>query len=151
MMDWEPSELFDAVLLDAPCSSTGTIRRHPDVQWTKSPQIIEQLAELQYQMVLRASQFLKPGGTLVFANCSLDRAEGEDVYSRVLASTDDLQPAPISSDEVFGQDEFTNRQGTVRTLPCHLQSPGEQGSNGDVSASMTGLDGFFCARFTRQT
>ncbi len=151
MMDWEPSELFDAVLLDAPCSSTGTIRRHPDVQWTKSPQIIEQLAELQYQMVLRASQFLKPGGTLVFANCSLDRAEGEDVYSRVLASTDDLQPAPISSDEVFGQDEFTNRQGTVRTLPCHLQSPGEQGSNGDVSPSMTGLDGFFCARFTRQT
>ena len=110
-----------------PCSSTGTIRRHPDVQWTKSPQIIEQLAELQYQMVLRASQFLKPGGTLVFANCSLDRAEGEDVYSRVLASTDDLQPAPISSDEVFGQDEFTNRQGTVRTLPCHLQSPWRTG------------------------
>ncbi|MEP4291248.1 MAG: transcription antitermination factor NusB [Rhizobiaceae bacterium] len=145
MMEWQPDEPFDLVLLDAPCSSTGTIRRHPDVQWSKSPDTINALAQLQYEMIERAAQFVKPGGTLMFSNCSLDRAEGEDVFARILAADCGLQPNPIDQSECFDLAEVINRQGTLRTLPCHLQST----SSEKLAPPMTGLDGFFCARFTR--
>ena len=82
LLEWEPEKPFDAILLDAPCSSTGTIRRHPDVQWTKSPEIVAELAALQKKMLLRTSACLKPGGTLVFANCSINREEGEDIVAK---------------------------------------------------------------------
>ena len=145
MMQWEPAETFDLVLLDAPCSSTGTIRRHPDVQWTKSPEIVAELAQLQYDMVIRATQFVKPGGTLIFSNCSLDREEGEDIFAKIVGSDLALQPDPIEPVECFGLNEIINRQGAIRTLPSHLQNV-----DGAVEdPAMTGLDGFFCARFTR--
>ena len=102
MMDWKPESQFDLVLLDAPCSSTGTIRRHPDVQWNKSPQIIAELAQLQFDMIVRAVDFLKPRGVLIFSNCSLDRAEGEDVYARVLKAGLNLEPHPVTEEECFG-------------------------------------------------
>ncbi|MEP0943938.1 MAG: RsmB/NOP family class I SAM-dependent RNA methyltransferase [Rhizobiaceae bacterium] len=147
MMEWQSDNQFDLVLLDAPCSSTGTIRRHPDVQWNKSPQIIAELAQLQFDMIVRAAGFVKPGGTLIFSNCSLDRAEGEDVYAQVLKADLGLVPNPISADECFDLDEIVNRQGAIRTLPSHLQSVGAETG----SARLSGLDGFFCARFTRST
>ena len=147
MMAWQPEFEFDLVLLDAPCSSTGTIRRHPDVQWNKSPQIIEELAQLQFDMIKRAAGFVKPGGILIFSNCSLDRAEGEDVYARILNSDLGLEPNPVTEDECFGLSEIINRQGTVRTLPSHLQAVGHDTGNERLS----GLDGFYCARFTRNT
>ncbi len=151
MMAWQPDHLFDLVLLDAPCSSTGTIRRHPDVQWNKSPDVIDDLAKLQREMIEQAAQFVKPGGTLVFSNCSLDRAEGESVVADILATNTELQSKPINPAECFDLSEIINRQGTVRTLPCHLQFPTSRDDENiePVDQSMTGLDGFFCARLTR--
>jgi 16S rRNA (cytosine967-C5)-methyltransferase len=158
---WQTDTQFDLVLLDAPCSSTGTIRRHPDVQWNKSPQVVEELADLQYDMIVSASRFIKPGGTLVFSNCSIDRAEGEDIFAKVVATRHDLEPWPVSEAECFGLSELVNRQGTVRTLPCHLQhidKPLYDESIDTVDDTtldmtpdrrMTGLDGFFCCRLRR--
>ena len=145
MMQWQSDSLFDLVLLDAPCSSTGTVRRHPDVQWSKSPQIISELAQLQFDMIVRAASFVKPGGKLIFSNCSLNRTEGEDVNARVLKADIGLSPDPISTDECFGLEEIVNKQGAVRTLPSHLQSIGHEAGQ----ARMSGLDGFYCARFAR--
>ncbi|MDZ7822903.1 MAG: RsmB/NOP family class I SAM-dependent RNA methyltransferase [Ahrensia sp.] len=79
LFDYAPDTLFDAVLLDAPCSSTGTVRRHPDVPWTKTPDDIKKLADLQARMLDKAAEFVSIGGQLVFSNCSLDPSEGEDV------------------------------------------------------------------------
>lgn len=147
MMAWQSEALFDLVLLDAPCSSTGTVRRHPDVQWSKSPQIVSELAELQLAMIIRAAQFVKPGGTLIFSNCSLNRTEGEDVHAKLLQAEAGLTPDPIVVDECFGLSEIINKQGAVRTLPSHLHSIGTKLGN----PRMGGLDGFYCARFFRDT
>ncbi|MGI9364876.1 MAG: RsmB/NOP family class I SAM-dependent RNA methyltransferase [Rhizobiaceae bacterium] len=149
MMEWTSDRLFDAVLLDAPCSSTGTIRRHPDVQWNKSEQIVNELAQLQIDMIIRAAEFVKPGGTLVFANCSIDRAEGEDVYATILSRDIGLEPDPTTAEECFGLAELINRQGTIRSLPCHLQCPAPPAGMKSESRRWTGLDGFFCARFKK--
>ena len=149
MMEWTTDRQFDAVLLDAPCSSTGTIRRHPDVQWNKSEQIVNELAQLQIDMINRAAKFVKPGGTLVFANCSIDRTEGEDVYATILSRETGLEPAPLTAGECFGLAELINRQGTIRTLPCHLQSPAPPVEMDRDPRRWTGLDGFFCARFIK--
>ncbi len=154
LFEWEPDELFDAVLLDAPCSSTGTIRRHPDVQWTKSVAQVEALAQLQGSMIVRASEFLRPGGILVFSNCSIDRAEGEDVVADILAVQDQhgLQLESIASDDVFGLDEIVTRQGTVRTLPCHLQDVAPPDETAGIDRRrLSGLDGFFAARFSKKS
>ena len=154
LFEWEPADLFDAILLDAPCSSTGTIRRHPDVQWTKSAALVEELAKLQKDMIVRASTFLKPGGVLVFSNCSIDRAEGEDVVAQIIATEGEhgLQLDPLGADDVFGLDEVITGQGTVRSLPSHLQdiTPPENASEADHHR-FGGLDGFFAARFSKKS
>ena len=149
LFEWEPTELFDVVLLDAPCSSTGTIRRHPDVQWTKSPEIVDGLAKLQKDMVTKAANFVKPGGVLVFANCSLDRAEGEDVYAQLLSADTDLAPHPVTKDEMQKLPEVITGQGTVRTLPSHLQNINTTDDTTTDPMRFTGLDGFFAARFQK--
>ena len=154
IFEWVPDELFDAILLDAPCSSTGTIRRHPDVQWAKSPQVVDELATLQEKMILTAAHFLKPGGTLLFSNCSIDRVEGEDIFARInKLTTSGLTADPITSQEVFGLNEALTGQGTVRTLPCHLQDispPKELLQEKEIDPlRFTGMDGFFAARFKR--
>jgi len=145
LFEWQPDSLFDGILLDAPCSSTGTIRRHPDVQWTKDAEQIEELAALQKKMIVHAIEFLKPGGMLVFSNCSIDRAEGEDTVAQLLSERSDLQLDPIVAEEVFGLDEIITRQGTIRTLPFHMDCKVDQPSSHDMS----GLDGFFAARFIK--
>ena len=147
MMEWQSDLQFDFVLLDAPCSSTGTVRRHPDVQWSKSPQVVAELADLQFNMIARARDFLKPGGTLIFSNCSLNRVEGEDVFARVSQAGLGLQPDPISASECFGLTELVNKQGAIRTLPSHLQGLDTETAN----PRLGGLDGFYCARFIRET
>ncbi len=154
LFQWKPDQLFDAILLDAPCSSTGTIRRHPDIQWTKSPQIIETLATMQKDMVLAAVRLLKPGGTLLFANCSLDRQEGEDVFAHICGlNGSGLTADPITKDELFGLEGVITGQGTLRTLPCHLQNvslPANLSIDDEFDPKrFTGLDGFFAARFKR--
>lgn len=140
MLAWRPDALFDAVLLDAPCSSTGTVRRHPDVPWTKSAADIDKLAELQSRMVAAAAKLVKPGGRVVFSNCSLDPAEGEDLYQAFLSGAEGVEHDPIEPGEIAGIDAFITGEGTLRTTPADLRFE---------RAEMSGLDGFFAARFRR--
>lgn len=142
ILEFEPEEKFDAILLDAPCSSTGTIRRHPDVSWTKSSEEITALAQLQYQLLEKAKDFLKPGGTFVFSNCSMLKEEGEDLLSKASKQFDDLILDPIKPDEINGLEDCINGQGALRTLPFHLAHPEHE--------SYSGLDGFFACRFIKR-
>ena len=131
-----PEKKFDAALLDAPCSSTGTIRRHPDVMWTKNPEEIARLAALQERLLRHALTLIRPGGLLVFSNCSLDPAEGEDVVAAVLADHPQLSIEPVSPTMLPGLEESIRPDGTVRTSPAMLKmSPARHG----------GLDGFYAA------
>ncbi|HYZ43510.1 MAG TPA: transcription antitermination factor NusB, partial [Xanthobacteraceae bacterium] len=97
---------FDAVLLDAPCSSTGTIRRHPDIPWLKRPADIAALAALQQRLVAHAVQLTKPGGILVYCSCSLEPEEGIEIVRDLLDRTRGLVRRPISADEVYGRSEW---------------------------------------------
>jgi 16S rRNA (cytosine967-C5)-methyltransferase len=140
LLKYEPKELFDAVLLDAPCSSTGTVRRHPDVPWTKTAADVEKLADLQRRLLTRAVTLVKPGGRIVFSNCSLDPLEGEDLYRAFLAGTAEIANDPLQQGEIAGIDPFLTPQGTLRTTPADL----------DLGApERSGLDGFFAARMRR--
>ncbi len=127
-LTWEPKHQFDAILLDAPCTATGTARRHPDVLHRIGARQIEEMAELQAALLDRAKGWLKPGGIFVYATCSLEREEGEDQTSAV-----DLAPLPIGLENLPAGLEQT-AEGWLRTDPGML---GEVG----------GLDGFFIARW----
>ncbi|WJI73569.1 MULTISPECIES: RsmB/NOP family class I SAM-dependent RNA methyltransferase [unclassified Mesorhizobium] len=140
LLKYQPAELFDAVLLDAPCSSTGTVRRHPDVPWTKTAADVEKLADLQAKLLPRAVTLVKPGGRIVFSNCSLDPIEGEDLYRVFLAGNKTVADDPLQPGEIAGIDAFLTPQGTLRTTPADL----DRGSPG-----VSGLDGFFAARMRR--
>ena len=140
VLKYQADSLFDAVLLDAPCSSTGTVRRHPDVPWTKAPDDIAKLADLQSRLLARAALMVKPGGGLVFANCSLDPAEGELLVAAFLAEHPEIVLDPIRPGEVSGADPFIAANGTLRTTPADLDLGRPE---------ISGLDGFFAARFSR--
>jgi len=127
-LTWEPKHQFDAILLDAPCTATGTARRHPDVLHRIGARQIAEMAELQAALLDRAKGWLKPGGIFVYATCSLEREEGEDQTSAV-----DLAPLPIGLENLPAGLEQT-AEGWLRTDPGML---GEVG----------GLDGFFIARW----
>lgn len=137
---YEPAEPFDAVLLDAPCSSTGTVRRHPDIPWTKSPHDIDKLAGLQRRLLERAVGMVKPGGRLVFANCSLDPAEGEELVAAFLSERADVLADPLAPDEFPALAPFLVAEGWLRTTPADLDL-GEP--------AISGCDGFFAARLRR--
>lgn len=139
---FEPQASFDAVLLDAPCSSTGTVRRHPDVPWTKGPEDVEKLAGLQARMLARAVELVKPGGTIVFSNCSLDPLEGEDLYRDFLAAHPDVAADPVLPGELPLADPFLTGNGALRTTPSGLKL---------ATPALSGLDGFFAARMKRLT
>lgn len=143
LFDFKPDTLFDAVLLDAPCSSTGTVRRHPDVPWTKTPQDIEKLAELQARMLDKAAEFVAPGGTLVFSNCSLDPLEGEDVAHSFATSHPDFELVAVAPDQLKGLENCLTDNGMVRTTPADLVVAD--------NPALSGLDGFFAAVFKRKT
>ncbi|MCF3642386.1 RsmB/NOP family class I SAM-dependent RNA methyltransferase, partial [Rhizobium sp. TRM95111] len=140
LLDFHPEILFDGVLLDAPCSSTGTIRRHPDVLWTKGPADIEKLARLQETLLRHALTLVKPGGRLVFSNCSLDPSEGEDVVERVLADSPDWRREPVDPADWPGLSEAISPGGAFRTTPAML--PAADGETG-------GLDGFYAVVLQR--
>jgi 16S rRNA (cytosine967-C5)-methyltransferase len=137
---WQ-AEPFDAVLLDAPCSATGTIRRHPDIPWLKAEADISALADLQRRLVDHAVEITKPGGTLVFCTCSLEPEEGEEIIAALLARDQRVRRKPIAATEITGLDDLTTTAGDIRTLPCHWPDP---------EAQMSGLDGFYIARLTRE-
>jgi 16S rRNA (cytosine967-C5)-methyltransferase len=129
---WAPDAPADAVLLDAPCSATGIFRRHPDVLHRIEPRHIAEMATLQTELLARAARWVKPGGTLVYATCSLERAEGEDQVSAFLASHAGWTIDPARADELPAG-IAPDGEGLIRTLPNMLDDAG-------------GLDGFFVAR-----
>ncbi len=131
---------FDAVLLDAPCSSTGTIRRHPDIPWLKSEADLVKLTALQTRLLDHAVTLLKPGGTLVYCTCSLENEEGEDQIAALLGRHSGVRRSPILPDEIGGQAELLTAAGELRTLPCHWPDP---------ESRMAGLDGFYAARIVK--
>jgi 16S rRNA (cytosine967-C5)-methyltransferase len=132
---------FDAVLVDAPCSATGTIRRHPDVAWTKKQSDIASLAALQTRMLDKAFELVKPGGTIIYCSCSIEPEEGELQIPALLRRNPDVIRQPISAEEVGGCSEFINENGDLRTLPSYLAAPDPR---------LAGVDGFFAARLMRR-
>jgi 16S rRNA (cytosine967-C5)-methyltransferase len=131
---------FDAVLLDAPCSSTGTIRRHPDIPWLKSETDLKKLTALQARLLGHAVTLVKPGGTLIYCTCSLEPEEGEDAVAVLLARDPALARRPITAAEVGNLEEVVSADGDLRTLPCHYPN---------ADPKLGGLDGFYAARITR--
>jgi 16S rRNA (cytosine967-C5)-methyltransferase len=131
---WRPSEPADAVLLDAPCTATGTIRRHPDILRLKRAADAASLAALQDALLANAAAMLRPGGRLVYAVCSLQAEEGEGAIARMAAP---LRHDPIATDELPGLPEAVTREGFLRTTPALWPERG-------------GMDGFFAARLVRR-
>ena len=129
-------EIAPLVLLDAPCTATGTIRRHPDLPWIKSAADVTAQTVLAYDLLESAGAMVEPGGLLVFAVCSLEREEGEEQIAAFLSAHPEFSRAPLTADEMFGQDEWITPEGDLRTLPCHLSAQG-------------GMDGFYAARLRR--
>ena len=141
LRQWTPESPVDAILLDAPCTATGIYRRHPDVLHRIGPRQITELAELQSELLARAAQWLKPGGTLIYATCSLEQAEGEEQIARFLHAYPDFTPRPATIGELPAGITPT-AQGWVRTLPA---------SPADFLTQKGGTDGFFIARLVRST
>ena len=137
---WQPGGLFDAVLLDAPCSSTGTIRRHPDIPYVKSAKDIETLAALQARFLDNAARLVRPGGKLVYSTCSLEPEEGEAQIAAFLTRNAAFSIDPISPAELYGQAQWIEPSGCLRTFPYELKLD---------SAEWSGMDGFFAARLVR--
>ncbi|HET7715602.1 MAG TPA: RsmB/NOP family class I SAM-dependent RNA methyltransferase, partial [Bauldia sp.] len=140
VLEWTPPAPFDAILLDAPCTATGTIRRHPDVAWVKRPEDVASLADLQSRMIDRALGWLGPGGVLVFSTCSLEFEEGEHQMARAL-HRHALDVVPVEPAEIGGLAEAVLASGAVRTLPFHL---------GAATLRLSGLDGFFMMRVRKR-
>jgi 16S rRNA (cytosine967-C5)-methyltransferase len=130
-------EPFDAVLLDAPCTSTGTLRRHPDVAWLRRPSDVQTLADLQSRLLAHAATMVKSGGTLVYAVCSLEPEEGPAIAAHALKSGPWAR-APIERGEIAGADELITTDGDLRTLPSQWSEIG-------------GLDGFYAVRLVRSS
>lgn len=133
---WRPERPVDAILLDAPCSATGTMRRHPDALWLKQPNDILKLAATQDRLLVAALDMLAPGGRLIYCTCSLQPEEGVQRIDALLASGAKARRLPISADEIGGLAELISAQGDLRSLPCHLSEKG-------------GMDGFFAARLEK--
>jgi 16S rRNA (cytosine967-C5)-methyltransferase len=140
--DWpgKSGETFDGVLVDAPCASTGTIRRHPDVAWLRQEADIGALMPLQQRLLQKAVALLKPGGTLVYCTCSLEPEEGEQAIAALLASESGVRRRPIEAGEVAGLAEIVTPEGDLRTLPSHLPH---------ADPTLSGLDGFYAARLVK--
>lgn len=140
-LEWAgPAGGFDGILIDAPCTSTGTIRRHPDVAWLRQESDIAALATLQQRLLRKSVSLLKSGGTLVYCTCSLEPEEGEQAIATLLAAEPGLRRAPIAPSEVAGLTEIITADGDLRTLPCHLPHPDPR---------LGGLDGFYAARLVK--
>lgn len=135
----EETEAFDAILLDAPCSATGTLRRHPDVAWTKTRADVAKLAALQTRLLDKAAEMLRPGGRMVYCTCSLEPEEGERQAGAFLARRPEMERVPVRAEEIGGLSACLTAEGDFRSLP-HL--------GGEAMAE--GLDGFFAARFRKR-
>ncbi len=133
---WRPSEPADAVLLDAPCTATGTMRRHPDVAHLKTPADMINLGRPQAALLASAGAMVRPGGVVIFCTCSLQPEEGPDRVAAFLNDNPDFRRQPVDAAEICGCTELLSPDGDLRTLPCHLPDSG-------------GMDGFYAARLVR--
>jgi 16S rRNA (cytosine967-C5)-methyltransferase len=134
---WRPDVPADAVLVDAPCSATGTIRRHPDVPWLKRPADIPKLTALQDRLLRAAVDMVRPSGFVVYCTCSLQPEEGANRIDAVLQDGVPVERVPIDASVVADQADVITAAGDLRTLPCHF-------------AELGGMDGFFAARLRRR-
>ncbi|MBT6443060.1 MAG: RsmB/NOP family class I SAM-dependent RNA methyltransferase [Alphaproteobacteria bacterium] len=135
---WRPKILADAVLLDAPCSATGTMRRHPEVPWTRQAEDIERLNKQQDELLDAACAMVKPGGRVVYTVCSLDPSEGEERVSALLARHPDMAREAVNAAALGAPAEAATADGDLRTLPCYWADTG-------------GLDGFYAACLRRSS
>jgi 16S rRNA (cytosine967-C5)-methyltransferase len=135
--EYRRSAPFDAVLLDAPCSATGIVRRNPDIAHLKRPQDIASLTSLQAKMLDHAVTLVRPRGLLVYCTCSLEPEEGEELIEALLGRNGSLARLPAEPAEIGGAGHLITPKGDLRTLPCHALGPA------------VGLDGFFAARLRR--
>jgi 16S rRNA (cytosine967-C5)-methyltransferase len=136
-LSWRPSRPVDAVLLDAPCTTTGAIRRHPDVAHLKLPDDVARLAMIQENLLRAAVDMVRPGGILVYCTCSLEPEEGPQRIEALLREGAPVVRRPIEPEEIGAQPDWITADGDLRTLPCHL-------------AEYDGVDGFFSARLVKQ-
>jgi 16S rRNA (cytosine967-C5)-methyltransferase len=134
---WQKGKDYDVVLLDAPCTATGTIRRHPDVAWLKDPGDVSKLSATQDSLLDAAVRLARPGGTILYCTCSLQSEEGPDRIAAALKHHPSLARVPIAAEELFGFKELVSHEGDLRSLPSHL-------------AQLGGIDGFYAARLVRQ-
>jgi len=135
-LTWRPHSPVDGVLLDAPCTTTGAIRRHPDVPHLKLPDDVARLSVIQDHLLRAAIDMLGPGGTLVYCTCSLEPDEGPNRIEALIGSGAPIVRKQITPAEVGGRDDWLTAEGDLRTLPCHL-------------AEYDGVDGFYCARLIK--
>lgn len=140
LLAFKPEQGFDIVLLDAPCSSTGTTRRHPDVLYTKSMEDITKLSQVQEQLLRHAITLLNPGGEIVFSNCSLDPQEGELMVERLLKDEPGLQRVPVDPARFHGLEDAITEKGEFRTTPAMLTLEAPFSS---------GLDGFYAVHLRK--
>jgi 16S rRNA (cytosine967-C5)-methyltransferase len=135
-LQWRPAEKADAILLDAPCSATGTLRRHPDIKHLRRPDDLEAVLQLQQGLIDAALEMLRPGGQLLYVVCSLQPEEGTDQMRALFARRTDVKRQAVAPEEVFHQGDFLTPEGDFRSLPCHIPEAG-------------GLDGFFACRLVK--
>ncbi len=133
---WRPAAPAPLILLDAPCTATGTIRRHPDIPHLKTGADVMRLTSLQAQLLDAAVAMLAPGGTLIYGVCSLEAEEGPRQVEQLLARGAPVRRRPIEAGEIGGLKQCITDDGDLRSLPCHLADQG-------------GLDGFYAARLRR--
>ena len=132
-LEWSPPAPADMVLLDAPCTATGTIRRHPDIPHLRGPADVGRLAALQGRLLARTAGMVAPGGLLVYVSCSLQPEECERRVDAFLAASPNFARLPVLADELPGLREAVTAAGDLRTLPCHRAEHG-------------GMDGFYASR-----
>lgn len=140
--EFAPGGMFDAILVDAPCTATGTIRRHPDILLLKRDEDVAALAALQARVLAAAADAVKPGGTLVYCTCSLEPQEGSDQIARFLVANPNFRRVPIQAAEIGADPAWLSADGDLRTLPCHAA---------DLPDGLKGLDGFYAAKLVRVT
>jgi len=133
---WPDERRFDAVLLDAPCTSTGTFRRNPDVLWATRPTDLAKLADLQHRLLDSAAERVRPGGRLVYCTCSLEREEGETQVLAFLRRRPDYRIEPADPAAVGAPEASLRPEGWLRILPSHWAERGA-------------LDGFFAVKLVR--
>jgi len=138
VLTWKPGVMYDAILLDAPCTASGTIRRHPDLPHLKDKDAINSLVALQKQMLAHAFEWLKPGGQMIYSTCSLLKREGDDQIAEFVKNNNQAQIDPIDVDALGLTDEWLTKTGCLRTLPSFWAENG-------------GMDGFFIARLLKKT